>query len=265
VYSLLLDGGICYLVLNSLRAVISFLTVIPSYHKAEATKMLDLDYIASNMYLFPLVGAVIGIVIGCLAYEISFYLQSQLVALIISTCIIIITGASHTDALADFADGLAAKGPIEVKQRAMRDPAIGSAGAIALILYILGMVITLSSLYHSIRLFTSIVVAEVLAKYTMVLHAYCGSSAWDGFSSPFTRAMKNKRKFLLATFMTLTIIFLFGGYWSLAALGISVVIAIIIRYQSNRSFGGISGDVLGASNELVRLSSLIVLSCIATI
>ena len=150
------------MVLDSLRAVISFLTVIPSYHKAEVTKMLDLDYIANNMYLFPLVGAVIGIVIGCLAYEISFYLQSQLVGLIVSTCIIIITGASHTDALADFADGLATKGGIEVKQRAMRDPAVGSAGAIALILYILGMVIALSNLYQSIRLFTSIVVAEVL-------------------------------------------------------------------------------------------------------
>ena len=78
--------------------------------------MLDLNYIASNMYLFPLVGAVIGIVIGCLAYEISFYLQSQLVGLIISTCIIIITGASHTDALADFADGLAERARLKLNK-----------------------------------------------------------------------------------------------------------------------------------------------------
>ncbi len=253
------------MVLSSLRAVISFLTIIPSYSKNESTRMLDLNYIATNMYLFPLVGTIIGAIIGCLAYEISFLLQPQLVGLLITASIIIITGASHTDALADFADGLGAKGRIEVKQKAMRDPAIGSAGAIALILYIVGMVITLSSLYHTIRLFTSIVIAEVLAKYAMVLHAYCGSSAWDGFSSPFTRAMKNKRRFLLATVMMLSIIFLVGSYWSFAALGISLAVAAILGYVSKRSFGGISGDVLGASNELVRLSSLVVLSCVATL
>ncbi len=210
------------MVLEPLRAVVSFLTIIPSYRKSVPIGMLDLDYIADNMYLFPLVGAGIGIAIGLLAYEISFHLQAQLVGLIISTCIIIITGASHSDALADFADGLAAKGRVEVKKKAMRDPAV----------------------------------------YVMVLQAYCGKSAWDGFSTPFTLAMKNKRKFLLATSMTLTLIFLFGGYWSFAALGLCIAISAIIRYQSNKSFGGISGDVLGASNEIARLSSLIILSSV---
>ncbi|HEY7572002.1 MAG TPA: adenosylcobinamide-GDP ribazoletransferase [Nitrososphaeraceae archaeon] len=250
------------MVLEPLRAVVSFLTIIPSYHKSLSTRMLDLDYIANNMYLFPLVGAGIGIAIGLLAYGISFHLQAQLVGLIISTGIIIITGASHSDALADFADGLATKGQTEAKKKAMHDPAVGSAGAIALILYILGMVIALSSLYQSIRLFTSLVVAEVIAKYVMVLQAYYGKSAWDGFSTPFTTAMKNKRKFLLATSMTLALIFLFGGYWGLAALGLCIAISAIIRYQSNKSFGGISGDVFGASNELARLSSLILLSSV---
>jgi adenosylcobinamide-GDP ribazoletransferase len=74
--------------------------------------------------------------------------------------------------------------------------------------------------------------------------------------------MKNKRKFLLATSMTLTLIFLFGGYWSFAALGLCIAISTIIRYQSNKSFGGLSGDVLGASNEIARLASLIILSSV---
>jgi adenosylcobinamide-GDP ribazoletransferase len=33
-----------------------------------------------------------------------------------------------------------------------------------------------------------------------------------------------------------------------------------LLFISKRNFGGITGDVMGASNELTRLSSLIVLS-----
>jgi adenosylcobinamide-GDP ribazoletransferase len=51
-----------------------------------------------------------------------------------------------------------------------------------------------------------------------------------------------------------------GGYAGIMSLGGSVLIGIIIHYISKRSFGGISGDVIGASNELSRLSSLIIFS-----
>jgi adenosylcobinamide-GDP ribazoletransferase len=76
--------------------------------------------------------------------------------------------------------------------------------------------------------------------------------------------MKDKRKILAATAITLPIVwFLGGGYYAgLISLGISAAIAAIIQYTSNKTFGGISGDVIGASNELTRLSSLIVLSIV---
>jgi adenosylcobinamide-GDP ribazoletransferase len=98
----------------------------------------------------------------------------------------------------------------------------------------------------------------------MVLQSYRGLSAWEGFSSPFTSAMKEKRKILSATAITFPIVYLFGGgyYAGLISLGVSVAIATIIQYVSNKTLGGISGDVLGASNEIARLSSLIVLSLV---
>jgi cobalamin synthase len=37
-----------------------------------------------------------------------------------------------------------------------------------------------------------------------------------------------------------------------------------LKYLSSKSFGGISGDVLGASNEITRLSSLMVLSTLSS-
>jgi adenosylcobinamide-GDP ribazoletransferase len=94
----------------------------------------------------------------------------------------------------------------------------------------------------------------------MVLLANRGLSAWEGFSSPFTAAMKDRRKMAAATGVMLAIVWFASSYTGLAALGVSLAIAGLMKYVSGRSFGGISGDVLGASNEMTRLSSLIVLS-----
>jgi len=214
------------------------------------------------MYLFPFVGAIIGSIVGLFAYAASFYIQPLLLGLLITALLLIITGVNHTDALADFADGLMAKGGKETKYKAMLDPSVGSAGTAAVVLYIIGMIFAISNFHREgINLLTSLVVAETIAKYVMVVQAHIGSSAWEGFSSPFTASMKDKRKFLAASAIMILILVATGeGYASFMSLGGSLLIGIIIYYTSKRSLGGISGDVIGASNELTRLSSLIIFS-----
>ena len=214
------------------------------------------------MYLFPCAGAIIGTIVGIFAYAISFYIQPLLLGLLVTAVLVIITGANHTDALADFADGLMAKGGKEGKHKAMIDPAVGSAGTAALVLYVAGMIVALSSSHlEGLKLLTSLVVAETIAKYVMVLQAHIGLSAWEGFSSPFIASMKDRRKMLTATaIMILILVVTGGGYASIMSLVGSLLIGVIIHYTSKRSFGGISGDVIGASNELTRLSSLIIFS-----
>lgn len=244
------------MVYKEFRAVISFLTIVPI---SKDSSVFDLNFIASVMYLFPLVGAIIGIAVGALAYIISFYITPLTLGFVILLTLVVITGINHTDALADFADGIMTKGGKEIKHQAMDDPAVGSAGVVALVLYLSGMIIILSSFTTSAKLVASIITAEIIAKYVMVLQAYSGQSAWEGFSSPFTNAMKDKRKFVAATGMTLPLVCLATGLTGVVSLCVSAMIAMAIHYSANKSFGGISGDVMGASNEISRLSSLIVM------
>jgi len=248
------------LVFRSFVTVISFLTIIPITKWSSSDS--DISQIAKNMYLFPLVGIIIGILIGGLAYEVSFYLRPALVGLLVTCALIIITGVNHMDGLADFADGLMANGNKEAKHNAMLDPAVGSAGVAAVVLYIIGMIIAISSFHYGLKLLTGIIVAEVIAKYAMVLQAYRGLSAWEGFSVPFTISMKDSQKMLASTGIMLPIVLVIGSYVGLVALGVSLVITMVMQYTSNKIFGGISGDMLGALNEITRLSSLIVLSSV---
>lgn len=242
--------------LKPVQSVLAFLTILP------AGKIHDIHYVARNMYLFPIAGLVIGAIIGAMAFGISIAnVHPLLVGLLVTGVLVIITGVHHTDALADFADGLMAKGGKEVKRKAMLDPAVGSAGVAALVMYFAGMIVVFNIGFSSgFAIFTSIIAAEVIAKYVMVLLANRGLSAWEGFSSPFTTAMKDRRKIAAATGIMLAIVWFASSYAGLIALGVSLAIAGLMKYVSGKSFGGISGDVLGASNEMTRLSSLIVLS-----
>ncbi|HXG07241.1 MAG TPA: adenosylcobinamide-GDP ribazoletransferase [Nitrososphaera sp.] len=244
--------------LRPVQSILAFLTILPAGKQSH-----DIHYVAKNMYLFPVAGLVIGAIIGGMAFGISLFLHPLLVGLLVTGALAIITGVHHTDALADFADGLMAKGSKEVRRKAMLDPAVGSAGVAALVMYFAGMIIVFQTGFASpFAVFTSIVTAEVIAKYVMVYLANRGLSAWEGFSSPFTASMKDKRKIAAATGIVLAIVWFASNYAGLIALGISLVVAGIMKCVSGRCFGGISGDVLGASNEITRLVSLIVLSSV---
>jgi adenosylcobinamide-GDP ribazoletransferase len=245
------------LVLKSMQTIISFLTIIPG-PKSHSN---DLNSVANAMHYFPLAGALIGGIVGGFACLVSLYLQPLIVGFLVTTMLALVTGLHHTDALADFADGLMKKGNQITKRNAMRDPALGSAGVTAIVIYVAGMIIALSSFHQGIKLFSSIVAAEVIAKFVMVLQAHRGCSAWEGFSSPFTTAMKDKRKIILATIICIAVVWFSGtGNFGLVALSLSLAFAAAIQYVSNKAFGGISGDVMGASNEITRLCSLMVLS-----
>jgi adenosylcobinamide-GDP ribazoletransferase len=245
--------------LKPIQSVLAFLTILPVGKQNQ-----DIYYIARNMYLFPAAGLIIGSIIGAMALGVSNFLHPLLTGLLVAGALVIITGVHHTDALADFADGLMAKGPKEVKHKAMIDPAVGSAGVATLVMYFAGMIIVFNIGFGSnLAIFTSIITAEVISKYVMVLLANRGLSAWEGISSPFIAAMKNRYKMIAATGIMVAIVGFASSYAGFIALMISIILAQLLKYISNKSFGGVSGDVLGASNEITRLSSLIVLSSLS--
>ena len=246
--------------LKPIQSVLAFLTILPMGKQNQ-----DIYYIAKNMYLFPAAGLVIGSIIGAMALGISDFLHPLLTGFLITGALVILTGVHHTDALADFADGLMAKGSKEVKHKAMLDPAVGSAGVATLVMYFAGMIIVFNIGFGSnLAIFTSIITAEVIAKYVMVLLANRGISAWEGFSSPFIAAMKDRYKMIAATGIMVAIVWFASSYAGFIALLISLMLAQLLKYISSKSFGGVSGDVLGASNEITRLSSFVVLSSLSS-
>jgi adenosylcobinamide-GDP ribazoletransferase len=235
------------LVFNKISSALSFLTIIP-------TKSYDIIYIAQNMYLFPLTGLIIGLAIGGLSFFLFSFVEGFLLGFLITATIVGITGLHHSDALSDLADGLMAKGSIEAKHKVMSDPRNGTAGTVVLIFYIIGMIILVSYIDEKTKLLSVIIIAEVLSKYSMVLQCYLGKSAWKGMNTIFIKEMKNNKKFLVSNVILIASITTFGFnfYYTIASVITMVSVSITLLLIANRSFGGISGDTIGAANEISR-------------
>ena len=239
---------------REIGSVFSFLTIIPSYNT-------NLETVAKYMYIFPIVGIVIGLIIGSIALGLSLFLDPLIVSLLVVGALAIITGIHHIDGLADFADGMMTKGQKDKKLQAMKDVSTGSAGILSIVLYVVGMILALS-LMSGFVLFQAILLSEILSKFSMVLQASLGRSAAVGSNSPFVQIMKDKRRLVLAGTITIIPLVIIGGATGLIVFGAGIASTLLILALSTRSFGGITGDVLGATNEITRLASLVIFASV---
>ena len=241
--------------LKEIGSLFSFLTIIPANNS-------NLETVAKYMYIFPIVGIGIGLLIGSFGFGLSFFFDEPLiVALLVVAALSLLTGIHHTDGLGDFADGLMTKGEKEKKLQAMKDVSTGSAGIVSIVLYLVGMIIAIS-LMSGFVLFQALLLSEILAKFSMVLQASLGRSAAVGSNSPFIQMMSDKKKLAIAGAITIIPLVIIGGTTGLMAFAITIVITMFILGISTRSFGGITGDVMGATNEITRLSSLVIFASV---
>jgi adenosylcobinamide-GDP ribazoletransferase len=240
--------------LRAIGSVFSFLTIIP-------TSNSNLETVAKYMYIFPIVGIIIGLIVGSFALGLSLFLDPLIVSLLVVGALAVITGIHHTDGLADFADGLMTKGKKEKKLQAMKDVSTGSAGTFSIVLYVVGMILALSMM-NGMALFQAILLSEIIAKFSMVLQCSFANSAAVGSNSPFVQIMKDKRRLAVAGAITLLPLVIIGGTIGLLVFGTAITVTLFILAVSTRSFGGITGDVLGATNEVTRLSSLIIFASV---
>jgi adenosylcobinamide-GDP ribazoletransferase len=251
------------LVVKQLKNLLSFLTVFP----VTMDKDLLTDC-ARNMWAFPLIGAFLGLLGGLFGVVAFRFLPGIVAGALVFALLLWMTGLHHTDGLLDFGDGVMAHGTKEHKINVMHDQLTGAGG---LSLGVLTMLISaLAFGYLGVRVgpnqvllvLPAAIVIELCAKLSMVVAAWSGKSVHQGMNSPFLEAMHGKSGNLrLLAALVISIVF---GLLFLRIAGIFIVLAAVITGFAmvgiaNKHFGGVTGDVFGATNELTRLVCVVVL------
>lgn len=240
--------------IKKIKNLIAFLTILP-------VGMTDdcLADVANHMYLFPTVGALIGFIAGLFTLALTHVLPNLVVGVAACGFILLLTGLHHMDGLLDFGDGLMYQGTPEKKIEIMHDKQTGTGGFILGMVTVLATALCISQIKQSVVL-QSLMVSEVFAKLSMVVLAWCGRSAHEGMNTYFVNAMHSSyRKLRLGASLAVSLIIaiLSLKIAGLITLGVSLAATLILLWVSNRHFNGVTGDVMGASNELIRMISLL--------
>ena len=230
-------------------ALLQFTTILP------LGKIAPFESFAKATWLYPLAGYVTG---GIAALILLVLPLPPLVNAVIGVGVIfLLTGCNHLDGLLDLGDGLMAHGGKDVRIRALTDRMVGT-GGIAL-----GMIITLlsvSSLAYAPLAAVSLMIAEVGGKYAMTMMTIFGKPFHPGLHA--TLHAQTKKWFIIpASFLLLPIVFLpLSGVGFVSVLLVMIFVPLFLIWVSYRLFGGVNGDVTGASGEITRAIILTVVA-----
>ena len=242
--------------IKELKNLFSFLTVLPL--------SMDTDMLtdcAKNMFIFPLIGGFIGLLAGVFGWVLFYFLPGSIVGILVLGLLLIITGLHHTDGLLDFGDGIMAHGSPERKIEIMHDQLTGAGGLSLGIMTFLVTALSFSELTSNI-IIQSVIVVEISAKLSMVIGSWAGKSVHKGMNSPFLEAMHGKKgslRLVVALALSFGIALTLLGIVGIATVLTAIITSLFIVLLSHNHFKGITGDVLGATNELSRMTSIIML------
>jgi adenosylcobinamide-GDP ribazoletransferase len=213
------------------------------------------------MFSFPLIGAFIGLLAGIFGWVSSLVLPGIVVGGLVTAALLWLTGLHHTDGLLDFGDGVMVHGTSERKIEVMHDQLTGAGGLSLGILTILITALAIGQIEPNI-IIPAIIVIEVSAKFSMVVMARSGKAVHSGMNTSFLSFMHGSHgtaRLIIGLLISLAI-----ALPLLHCVGVIVILAgiltsLVMTFIAHKNFNGVTGDVFGATNELARLVSVVVL------
>jgi adenosylcobinamide-GDP ribazoletransferase len=229
-----------------------FLTIIPVPGLRTNTE----KEIGGSLVYFPIVGAIIGLIMAGLAWLLELIVPQIVVSVLVVIATIIVTGAMHLDGLADTSDGLGGRTVAE-RQEIMHDSRHGTFGVTAIVGLIVLKIVTLTSLPQH-WLLPALVVIPAIGRWTMM---YCVTAYRYARPSGLGTIFKGNSmlSFLIGTILAAAVsVVLF--YWAgLIVVILTFGIAAAAAYGFKRLFGGLTGDNYGAVNEIAEVAVLLIL------
>jgi adenosylcobinamide-GDP ribazoletransferase len=200
---------------------------------------------------FPIAGAIVG-ALGAGVFWLAAQLWPQSLAVIAAVATtVLVTGALHEDGLADAADGFGGGRTPDRIIEIMKDSRIGTYGAVALILVIVTKLAALASLSRS-DVVAALIAGHTLARWSSVALLY--RSTYVGTKGVSFAGGVTPGRLVVATVLTAVLIAAVLQRRAIIVGLVAVLVTAVAGTYFRRRLGGITGDCLGAANQLVEVT-----------
>ena len=237
--------------MRGLITAIRTLTIFPVPGK-------DADDLSDSLFFFPLVGALLGLVMALVGWCVSSLLgwPSGAGAVCVAFSVLM-TGGIHPDGLADVFDALGCS-TRERRLAVMKDPHVGSYGIIAVVVFLMLKYVAFTRLCELER-YWWIILPYVISRTVQVEIAACLPYAREGEGTGrrFVEGATGWH-FVGACILAGLLCFAVAGWYGVVLLILSCAIGLILVRWIRHEFGGATGDLLGMSSELAETFVLFV-------
>lgn len=233
----------------ALRGALGFLSRIP-------VGRTDGDWAAfqSRPVAFPLAGYLIG---ALLVPAVILPLPAATVGVVFVAWLYVLCGINHVDGLADLGDALVVHGDADRRRAVMADTTTGVGAVLAVALVVAGLALGGVALASTpVRAVGLVVAAEVTAKLGMAAVVCLGAASHEGWGSQLTERA-TPRSLVLPVVVALPVA---GATWPHPAAGVALLAglaaALGVFGWARVRLDGVSGDVMGAANEVARVVAI---------
>lgn len=233
--------------LNAIR----FLTIfpIPSKQMPETAEM------GRSSAFFPLVGLFIGALLAIVYLLVSRIFPKDITSVFIIFVLFALTRGIHLDGLADTADAVWGGSDQRERQMIMKDSRIGTFGTCALF-FILLLKFLLLNFLPAQTTAVALILTLTLSRWALTVTAFISKpSRTEGLGEAFV-THTTSRQFILATITTLIVALACFRLEALIPFAAILLFSLVFAFLISRSFGGTSGDSLGACAELSEILCL---------
>lgn len=218
------------------------------------------SWLSRSAAYFPLVGLLVGIFAAGVYWGASLLWPGPVPAVLALAAGALVTGGLHEDGWADVFDALAASREPKRMLEVMKDSRIGAAGGLALILLLLGKLGALGPMLPR-RAAAVLIAAHVLSRWSHLplLWKLPYARPEGGLAGPLAGSVSGWRVgagTVLAVLITVAAL----RWQALPALAVALVATLAAGLFFRRRLGGITGDCLGAANQLVEAGVLLALA-----
>jgi adenosylcobinamide-GDP ribazoletransferase len=235
--------------MKRLLIAFQFLTALPFKIHSE---IKEEEYARSLIY-FPLVGMTIGVTLSAILLCCRF-LPVSVLGVIVLIFSAFLTGALHLDGFADTCDGFYGSKTKEEILAIMRDPRIGVIGVVGIILLLLLKFSLIVSIPRRV-LWQSLVMMCCFSRWAQTIGCLMPYARNEGKAWIFIKYARKKDIVIAGLLTVLVSIALFGLKGITIFFTSLIPVLLFIRYAKTR-IGGMTGDTLGAVNEITEASTL---------